>query len=166
MATLSQSGNKRLGAIGKAAAIAQATVSGFLAIQNALAVPPYPVGLALAVSAGVMTAANIASIAGVGFKTGGYTGDGGVNDVAGVVHGKEFVFDAAAVSRIGVDNLEAMRRGQSPDPASPGQTFNQQRSTTVNINLNGTNDSKVMRESTARMGRRVVSAVTKANRYA
>lgn len=166
MATLSQSGNKRLGAIGKAAAIAQATVSGFLAIQNALAVPPFPVGVALAISAGVMTAANIASIAGVGFKTGGYTGDGGVNDVAGVVHGKEFVFDAAAVSRIGVDNLEAMRRGQSPDPASPGQTFNQQRSTTVNINLNGANDSKGMRESTARMGRRVVSAVTKANRYA
>lgn len=166
MATLSQSGNKKLGAIGKAAAIAQATISGFTAIQNALAVPPYPVGLALAVSAGVMTAANIASIAGVGFKTGGYTGDGGVNDVAGVVHGKEFVFDAAAVSRIGVDNLEAMRRGQSPDPASPGQTFNQQRSTTVNINLNGANDSKGMRESTARMGRRVVSAVTKANRYA
>lgn len=166
MATLSQSGNKKLGAIGKAAAIAQATVSGFLAIQNALAVPPYPVGLALAVSAGVMTAANIASIAGVGFKTGGYTGDGGVNDVAGVVHGKEFVFDAAAVSRIGVDNLEAMRRGQSMDPAFPGQTFNQQRSTTVNINLNGANDSKGMRESTARMGRRVVSAVTKANRYA
>lgn len=166
MATLSQSGNKKLGAIGKAAAIAQATISGFTAIQNALAVPPYPVGLALAVSAGVMTAANIASIAGVGFKTGGYTGDGGVNDVAGVVHGKEFVFDAAAVSRIGVDNLEAMRRGQSPDPSSPGQTFNQQRSTTVNINLNGANDSKGMRESTARMGRRVVSAVTKANRYA
>ncbi|MBD9573723.1 tape measure protein [Pseudomonas sp. PDM23] len=166
MATLSQSGNKKLGAIGKAAAIAQATVSGFLAIQNALAVPPYPVGVALAISAGVMTAANIASIAGVGFKTGGYTGDGGVNDIAGVVHGKEFVFDAAAVSRIGVDNLEAIRRGQSPDPASPGQTFNQQRSTTVNINLNGANDSKGMRESTARMGRRVVSAVTKANRYA
>ncbi|QEY70512.1 tape measure protein [Pseudomonas denitrificans (nom. rej.)] len=166
MATLSQSGNQRLGAIGKAAAIAQATVSGFLAIQNALAVPPFPVGVALAISAGVMTAANIASIAGVGFKTGGYTGDGGVNDVAGVVHGKEFVFDAAAVSRIGVDNLEAMRRGQSMDPTSPGQTFNQQRSTTVNINLNGANDSKGMRESTARMGRRVVSAVTKANRYA
>ncbi|OBY91184.1 hypothetical protein A6723_024315 [Pseudomonas sp. AU11447] len=166
MATLSQSGNKRLGAIGKAAAIAQATISGFTAIQNALAVPPYPVGVALAISAGVMTAANIASIAGVGFKTGGYTGDGGVNDVAGVVHGKEFVFDAAAVSRIGVDNLEAIRRGQSPDPSSPGQTFNQQRSTTVNINLNGANDSKGMRESTARMGRRVVSAVTKANRYA
>lgn len=166
MATLSQSGNKKLGAIGKAAAIAQATISGFQAIQNALAVPPYPVGVALAISAGVMTAANIASIAGVGFKTGGYTGDGGVNDVAGVVHGKEFVFDAAAVSRIGVDNLEAIRRGQNPDPASPGQTFNQQRSTTVNINLNGANDSKGMRESTARMGRRVVSAVTKANRYA
>ena len=26
------------------------------------------------------------------FKDGGYTGNGGVNDVAGVVHGKEYVF--------------------------------------------------------------------------
>jgi tape measure domain-containing protein len=44
-----------------------------------------------------------------GFREGGYTGDGGVNEVAGVVHGKEFVFDAAATSRIGVVNLEAIR---------------------------------------------------------
>lgn len=48
-----------------------------------------------------------------GFRKGGYTGDGGVDDVAGVVHGKEFVFDAAATSRIGVSNLEAMRKGQA-----------------------------------------------------
>lgn len=48
-----------------------------------------------------------------GFQSGGYTGDMGVGDVAGVVHGKEFVFDAAATSRIGVDNLEKMRRGIS-----------------------------------------------------
>jgi len=48
-----------------------------------------------------------------GFRKGGYTGNGGVDDVAGVVHGKEFVFDAAATSRIGVSNLEAMRKGQA-----------------------------------------------------
>lgn len=46
-----------------------------------------------------------------GFKTGGYTGDIGVDQVAGVVHGKEFVFDAAATQRIGVDNLESIRKG-------------------------------------------------------
>lgn len=46
-----------------------------------------------------------------GFQTGGYTGSAGVSQVAGVVHGQEYVFDAAATKRIGVNNLEAMRRG-------------------------------------------------------
>ncbi|MBB3410662.1 tape measure domain-containing protein [Rhizobium sp. BK316] len=32
----------------------------------------------------------------LGFETGGYTGDRGISDVAGVVHGKEFVVNAAA----------------------------------------------------------------------
>lgn len=43
-----------------------------------------------------------------GFRKGGYTGDYGVNDVAGVVHGREFVFDAKSTSAIGVENLERM----------------------------------------------------------
>ena len=38
-----------------------------------------------------------------GFRK-GYTGNMGVDDVAGVVHGKEYVFDAAATSRIGINN--------------------------------------------------------------
>lgn len=49
-----------------------------------------------------------------GFRKGGYTGNGGVNDVAGVVHGKEYVFDAESTARIGVANLEAMRNGEMP----------------------------------------------------
>lgn len=48
----------------------------------------------------------------LGFAGGGYTGAGGVNQVAGVVHKGEYVFDAAATRRIGVGNLEAMRSGQ------------------------------------------------------
>lgn len=120
LATLAQSENKKLVSIGKAAAIAQATISGFQAVQNALAVPPYPLGLALAVTAGAATAANIAGIAGVGFRQGGYTGNGGVNDVAGFVHGREFVFDAESVSRIGVGNLEALRAGRDVSMASAG----------------------------------------------
>ncbi len=34
-------------------------------------------------------------------------------DVAGIVHRGEYVFDAAATSRIGLQNLEAMRAGRS-----------------------------------------------------
>ncbi|MBK5518429.1 hypothetical protein [Pseudomonas sp. TH10] len=112
MASLSQSGHKTLGAIGKAAAIAQATISGYTAIQNALAVPPFPVGIALAVAAGVTTAANIASIAGVGFSAGGYTGAGGVNQPAGTVHKGEVVWSQADISRFGgVAAVEALRNG-------------------------------------------------------
>lgn len=46
-----------------------------------------------------------------GFSEGGYTGNGGVNDIAGVVHGQEFVMDAQTTRRIGVSNLEALRNG-------------------------------------------------------
>lgn len=46
-----------------------------------------------------------------GFQGGGYTGPGATTDVAGVVHAEEYVFDAAATRRIGVANLEALRRG-------------------------------------------------------
>lgn len=48
---------------------------------------------------------------GGGFATGGYTGHLPTDRVAGFVHGQEFVFDAASTRAIGVDNLEAMRRG-------------------------------------------------------
>ncbi|WP_043749511.1 hypothetical protein [Methylobacterium nodulans] len=46
-----------------------------------------------------------------GFASGGYTGNGGTGAVAGVVHGREYVFDAASTARIGVGTLEAIRRG-------------------------------------------------------
>lgn len=47
----------------------------------------------------------------LGFERGGYTGSGATTDVAGVVHAEEYVFDAATTRRIGVSNLDAMRRG-------------------------------------------------------
>lgn len=61
--SLSSSKNKELFRISQAAAIAQATISGAAAIQNALATPPYPLGVALAAAAAVSTGANIAAIA-------------------------------------------------------------------------------------------------------
>ncbi|WP_312910921.1 tape measure protein [Stutzerimonas nitrititolerans] len=66
-------------------------------------------------AAAIGLAAVIAALAFTGgFRKGGYTGNGGVNDVAGVVHGKEYVFDAASTARIGVANLEAIRNGEMP----------------------------------------------------
>ncbi|PJL34075.1 phage tail tape measure protein [Stenotrophomonas maltophilia] len=49
---------------------------------------------------------------GGGYSTGGYTGDGGVNEPAGVVHKGEVVWSQRDVARAGgVEIVEAMRRG-------------------------------------------------------
>ncbi|UGA45953.1 hypothetical protein HU230_0007920 [Bradyrhizobium quebecense] len=47
----------------------------------------------------------------IGFDGGGWTGAGGKYDVAGVVHRAEFVFDKEPTRRIGIANLERLRRG-------------------------------------------------------
>ncbi|MBF4575048.1 phage tail tape measure protein [Frondihabitans sp. VKM Ac-2883] len=47
-----------------------------------------------------------------GYSAGGYTGAGGVEDVAGVVHGREFVVNARGTQRNRA-LLEAMNRGQT-----------------------------------------------------
>lgn len=53
-----------------------------------------------------------------GYRSGGYTGNMGRSSVAGVVHGQEFVMNADATRRIGVDNLMALQRGDiSPSMA-------------------------------------------------
>jgi lambda family phage tail tape measure protein len=44
------------------------------------------------------------------YDRGGYTGVGGKMQPAGIVHRGEYVFDQDAVNRIGVGNLEAIRR--------------------------------------------------------
>jgi hypothetical protein len=128
LTALSRSKNKELAAIGKAAAIAQATIDGVLAVQKALASYPPPWNFAVAAGVGVAAAANVAQIAGIGFEQGGFTGTGGRKQVAGVVHGQEFVFDADATKRIGVRTLEAMRSGgmapSAPASAPPSSGGN------------------------------------------
>lgn len=111
LATLSSSKSKELQALGKAAAIIQATYDAYKAINKVMADPTIPtyVAIPLAVSIGVAAFANVAAIA--GFEKGGYTGNGGTSDVAGVVHGREYVFDAQSTAAIGVGALDAMRRG-------------------------------------------------------
>lgn len=120
MATLSQSSNKKLAVIGKAAAITQATIDGYLAVQKALAAFPPPFNFAAAAAVGVATAANVANIAGIGFSNGGYTGSGGVNDPAGTVHKGEVVWSQKDIQRYGgVAAVEALRKG-NVSPIRPG----------------------------------------------
>jgi hypothetical protein len=75
-----------------------------------------PAVLSTIATAGVTAAAapGLVDMAMLGFAAGGYTGDGGQYDVAGVVHRGEYVFPQSAVDRIGVDNLAALHRGDSP----------------------------------------------------
>lgn len=47
----------------------------------------------------------------LGFSEGGYTGNGGKYEPAGIVHRGEYVMPKEVVARIGVKNLEAIRRG-------------------------------------------------------
>lgn len=71
LASLSKSGNRKIAAIGQAAAVTQATIDGVLAVQKALASAPPPMNYALAAAVGVSAAANVAQIAGLKFAKGG-----------------------------------------------------------------------------------------------
>ena len=77
----------------KALAIAEATISAYLAFSKSLAQGGF-LGIAQAAIALATGLANVAKIAGVGFKKGGFTPNVGKDEVAGVVHGKEFVANA------------------------------------------------------------------------
>jgi len=120
LAQLQNSSNKRLAAIGKAAAITQAIINTYQSATGAYAAMasiPY-VGPALgaaaaaaAIAAGMANVAAIRSQGTTGYMTGGYTGDGPQGAIAGVVHGQEFVMNAAATNRIGVANLQALQSG-------------------------------------------------------
>ena len=59
----------------------------------------------------------------VGFATGGYTGDGGKYEPAGVVHKGEFVMTKEATKRIGVGNLYKMMRGYANGGVVGGASY-------------------------------------------
>lgn len=104
-------------------AAAQAIIYGNLASAAALAPPPIGLGPVAGIplstmmkTTGYVNAALIMAqgVAGItGFSSGGYTGNMGRGDVAGVVHGQEYVLNAAATKRVGVDTLNAINSGQS-----------------------------------------------------
>ena len=106
----------------KAFAVAQAMLNipaayskAYDAVVGTPYVGPYiaPVVGAAAAALQVAQAANIKSTTMSGFKSGGYTGNIGVNQEAGVVHGQEYVLNAAATKRVGVGTLDAINSGKS-----------------------------------------------------
>jgi len=107
-------------AASKAFAIADSIIKIQQGIANALALP-WPANIpaiATVVAEGASIISAINSVAGIGFKTGGYTGNGGVNDVAGVVHGREYVMNAQTVRNVGVGTLDRIQRsGEVPTRA-------------------------------------------------
>jgi hypothetical protein len=111
------------------AAIATGLSSSTLAITSAITGSTAAITAAIAASGAADAtgdAVSSAAAAFAGFDTGGYTGDVGVNEPAGVVHGKEFVISAPAVKRIGVRNLEALHafgRGGAARPALTPRSF-------------------------------------------
>ncbi|MGN1058387.1 MAG: hypothetical protein ACI4Q7_03440 [Candidatus Avelusimicrobium sp.] len=102
--SLSSSSNKKLAAIGKAAGIAQATISTYQGAANALANVPYPLNFAAAASVVAAGLMQVANIAGVELANGGLVKavTGGVPAVIGEGGSDEAVLP--------LDNSRAMRR--------------------------------------------------------
>lgn len=143
---------KALFAIEKGYTLATVLLKNKEAIAKAWASAPFPANLGAVASTVAGTAGLASAISGImpkGFKQGGYTGNMGASQVAGVVHGQEYVFDAQSTKRIGVDNLNAMRRGDSPK-GSGGD---------VNISVTVTGDKATVSGDNERMGRDMANGI-------
>lgn len=104
----------------KAFAIAQSAIAIQQGIAQAFSLP-FPLNLAAAATVAAQTASivsNIKAIRAEGFKDGGYTGNMGRNQVAGVVHGQEYVLNAEATKRVGRGTLDALNNGGTLESGS------------------------------------------------
>ena len=142
LSTLMKSNSREAFEIGKAASVAQALINAYEAINKAWTLP-YPFNIAAAAAVGAATFANVRAIASTqmgGYAGGGYTGNGGRGDVAGVVHGREYVVNSNATARHRA-TLEAMNSGRySGDSGSQVNVI-------VNNNADGTTVRKDERQT-------------------
>ena len=111
------------------------------AVSGIPLVGPYiaPAMGAAAAALQVAQAASIKSVNMTGFKSGGYTGNYGVNQEAGVVHGQEYVLNAKATRRVGVDTLNAINNGgtiQAEKQAQANAKTSGGNSSNINLNPN------------------------------
>lgn len=142
----------------KSIAIAQAMINTEQAATKALADGGAVMGIPMATmvrglgytSIGLMASQALAGLAGKGFATGGYTGNGGISDVAGVVHGKEYVVNAANTARYR-NKLEAMNAGTYNDGGN---------NISVNVSVNSDGSGSV--ESNAQIGKNLGNVISMA----
>lgn len=117
--------NALMGASNSALALTEA-IKGILAAASTTAaegggIVGYIAGIVagLAAVASLYASIRAAADSGAGFHDGKYTGDGDEWEPAGIVHKKEFVFNAKATERLGVPFLEALHDGTlTPHTAS------------------------------------------------
>lgn len=113
-----------LGAAAVASAQAQASAAQAFWTPAAIAASTATLGGAAAIGAGAYTAALASGVAAnkasmlAGFESGGYTGNGGLDEVAGVVHKREFVMNASATS-LNRPLLEHLNAGGAPQIRAP-----------------------------------------------
>lgn len=107
-------------AMGTAATAAQVAASSAAAIELALVWAPAEAAVSLATggsnaigaASGIVSTHALSTALALGFADGGYTGAGGKNDPAGIVHKGEVVWSQDDIRRAGgVNNVEAMRLG-------------------------------------------------------
>ncbi|RIY34323.1 hypothetical protein CKF54_00860 [Psittacicella hinzii] len=89
----------------------------------------------------------------MGFSSGGYTGNVGTNKVAGVVHGQEYVLNAQATSKYGVDFLDKLNNqtleftSSSSKNSKSGSGSDQGFAQTINVyNYSSDVDAEVTRQ--------------------
>jgi len=119
LAQLSKSENSKIAAIGKAAAVTQATIDGVLAVQKALASAPPPANYALAAATGATAAMNVAQIMGVnlGFATGGSFKVGG----SGGTDSQMVAFRASPGEQVSVNTPTQVRKGTEQGAGNTAQ---------------------------------------------
>lgn len=132
----------------KAFAVAQAMLNipaayskAYDAVVGTPYIGPYiaPAVGAAAAALQVAQAASIKSTNMSGFKSGGYTGNIGLNQEAGVVHGQEYVLNAEATKRVGINTLNAINNGgtiQAEKQAQASAKVSSGNSPNVNLNPN------------------------------
>lgn len=131
LAGLSSSSNSKLAAIGKAAAITQATIKGFVAVQEALASGPPPYNYAMAAAVGIAAAANVAKIIATptGFATGGDFRVGG----SGGVDSQMVAFRASPGERVNVSTPTQVRKGSATKDVSTQAQASQPNLRVINV---------------------------------
>tara|TARA_R110001606_G_scaffold364986_1_gene519709 strand:+ start:30115 stop:33528 length:3414 start_codon:yes stop_codon:yes gene_type:complete len=142
---------KALFAIEKGYTLAKVLLKNKEAIAEAWASAPFPYNIPAVATTVAGTAGLASAVSSIvpGFKQGGYTGNIGVNQVAGPVHGQEYVFDAASTKRIGVDNLNAMRSGKAANDSGGD----------VNISVTVTGDNATVSGDNEKMGRQMANGI-------